>query len=296
MLLPSKTAGKPRVELLRDGQPLLQGNEPLCWPRRQPEDLPRRCAQAVAGRLFGPRQTDEQAPARRYRPACAVYVDPPPRVLLVESQPALAEHLKKALAAENIAIEVQPELPAGKLADYDLIMLSNVPAAALPEPRMKALQTYVRDDRGGLIVVGGDHSFTPGGYRHTPLEEILPVISEERKDKPKPTLAMVLVLDISGSMNDPAANAKFRNIDLAKEALRTAVKMLGPRDQVGVLVFEDHSRWIWPLGAGDRQGGDHCRDRQDPGRGQHEHVPAAGAGLSRAPRGLCRHEAHHCHD
>ena len=179
--------------------------------------------------------------------ACAVYVDPPPRVLLVESQPLLAERVTKALAAENVAVEVRPELPAGQLAAYDLIILSNVPAAALPEPRMKALQTYVRDDRGGLIAVGGDHSFTAGGYRGTPLEEILPVICEERKDKPKPTLAMVLVLDISGSMNDPAANPKFRNIDLAKEALRTAVKKLGPRDQVGVLVFEDHSRWIWPL-------------------------------------------------
>jgi Ca-activated chloride channel homolog len=56
------------------------------------------------------------------------------------------------------------------------------------------------------------------------------------------------VLDISGSMNDSiAGNAKTRNIDLAKEALRTAVNMLGPRDQVGVLVFEDRCRWIWPL-------------------------------------------------
>ena len=82
-------------------------------------------------------------------------------MLLVESQPALAEHLKKALAGENVEVEVQPELPAGPLAAYDLIILSNVPAAALPEPRMKALQTYVRDDRGGLIVVGGDHSFSP---------------------------------------------------------------------------------------------------------------------------------------
>ena len=72
--------------------------------------------------------------------------------------------------------------PPDKLADYDLIMLSNVPAAALPEPRMKALQSYVRDDRGGLIAVGGDHSFSApaGGYRHSTLEEILPVISEVR--------------------------------------------------------------------------------------------------------------------
>ena len=60
---------------------------------------------------------------------------------------------------------------------------------------------------------------------------------------------MVLVLDISGSMNDPVSKgSKERNIDLAKEALRRAVGMLGPRDQVGVLVFEDASRWIWPLG------------------------------------------------
>jgi Ca-activated chloride channel homolog len=180
---------------------------------------------------------------------CALYVDPPPRILVVESQPAWAEHLVKALTNEKVEVEVKPELPAAaeQLAAYDLIMLGNVSAAALGEPRMKALQSYVHDARGGLIVVGGDRSFTVGGYRHTPLEEILPVISEERKSKPKPTLAMVLVLDISGSMNDPSANAKLRNIDLAKEALRTAVKMLGPQDQVGVLVFEDRSRWIWPL-------------------------------------------------
>ncbi|MGO9112816.1 MAG: glutamine amidotransferase [Thermoguttaceae bacterium] len=246
VLVRSRATGKATVELLRDGQPLLRDAVQLAEGRNQKRFLtvvlkPSRVIYAV--RVNG----EQGAWPDDNGSACVVYVDPPPRVLLVESQPVLAEPLKKALAGENVAVEVPPELPVGQLAAYDLIILSNVPAAALPEPRMKALQTYVRDDRGGLIVVGGDRSFTAGGYRHTALEKILPVISEERKSKPKQTLAMVLVLDISASMNDPSANAKVRNIDLAKEALRTAVNMLGPRDQVGVLVFEDRSRWIWPL-------------------------------------------------
>ncbi len=246
VLLRSKAAGKATLELLRDGQSLLK--RPLSLVAGENQQTFPDVVLKPARVVYSIHVKDEHgAWPDDNGSACAVYVDPPPRVLLVESQPALAEHLKKALAGENVEVEVQPELPAGPLAAYDLIILSNLPAASLPEPRMKALQTFVRDDRGGLIVVGGDHSFTAGGYRHTTLEEILPVISDPRKNKPKQTLAMVLVLDISASMNDPSANAKLRNIDLAKEALRTAVNMLGPRDQVGVLVFEDRSRWIWPL-------------------------------------------------
>ncbi len=170
-------------------------------------------------------------------------------MLFLENQPVLAEHLKNALTGEHIEVDVHPELPGTTeaLGSYDLIILSNVPADALPKAQTAALENYVRSG-GGLIAVGGDHAFTVGGYRHTPLEEMLPVISESHTTKPKPTLAMVLVLDISGSMNDPVSKgAKERNIDLAKEALRRAVGILGPRDQVGVLVFEDTSRWIWPL-------------------------------------------------
>ena len=248
VLLRSKTAGKATVALLRDGQPLVKDPETVSLVVGENHEVFPDIVLKPSRVVYSVRVKDEQGTwPDNNESACAVYVDPPPKVLLVESQTVLAEHLKKALAGEDIDVEVKPELPAGQLADYDLIILSNVPAEALPEPRMKALQAYVRDDRGGLIAVGGDHSFTPGGYHNTLIEEILPVISVERKDKPKPTLAMVLVLDISGSMNDPAANKKFRNIDLAKQALRTAVNMLGPRDQVGVLVFEDRSRWIWPL-------------------------------------------------
>ena len=70
---------------------------------------------------------------------------------------------------------------AEDLGRYDLVILSNVPAAALPAERMEAIRRYVSELGGGLIAIGGEQSFTPGGYRGTPLEDILPVRSEAQK-------------------------------------------------------------------------------------------------------------------
>ena len=53
---------------------------------------------------------------------------------------------------------------------------------------------------GGLVMLGGDQAFGLGGYYKTTIEEILPVRSDFEKEKEKPSLAMVLVIDKSGSM------------------------------------------------------------------------------------------------
>jgi len=264
VLARSDSSGTATVELTRDSQPQLREKMTLA-PGDNHKSIPALVEKpsrvvfavnvpGVEDNVSGTLSVTGSADGTRSVPAaleaaCPIYVDPPPRVLLVESQEAHAEHLKKALIGEIIGVDVRRELPAGAetIKRYDLVILSNVPVGALSQAQMTALQDYVGSG-GGLIAVGGDRSFTVGGYRHTPLEEMLPVISESHTPKPKPTVAMVLVLDISGSMNDPVSpGAKERNIDLAKEALRRAVGMLGPRDQLGVLVFEDTSRWIWPL-------------------------------------------------
>jgi uncharacterized membrane protein len=182
--------------------------------------------------------------AENNRASVIVFTAPRPCVLLADSQPSLAEPLAKALRGSHIDVKVcspesLPEKPDG-LREYDLLMLSNVPAAALSAERMEAVRKYVHDLGGGLIAVGGEQSFTPGGYRHTVLEEALPVVSEARKERPKPSLAMVLVLDRSGSMQG-------ESIALAKQAARQAVEILGPRDKVGVLAFEDAARWVSPI-------------------------------------------------
>ncbi|MBN2477034.1 MAG: VWA domain-containing protein [Pirellulales bacterium] len=161
-----------------------------------------------------------------------------PRVLLVEAEAALGGRLQKALESDLIDVDVRtPAAMPQSLAElqgYDLVMLCNVPAASLSGEMLASMQPYVHDLGGGLIVTGGKRSFTAGGYRATPMEEMLPVASSL-------SLAMVLVIDQSGSMEEEG------RIDLAKLAGKQTVDMLGPRDLIGVLGFQDESRWICPL-------------------------------------------------
>ena len=164
-----------------------------------------------------------------------------PRVLLVESDVDQAKHLTWGLEEQNMQVDVRPPrgMPEtlGELQNYDLVILSNVPATSLTRRQMEVARTYVQDLGGGLIMLGGDQSFGLGGYYKTTLEEILPVRSDFEKEKEKPSLAMMLVIDKSGSMGG-------EKIEMAKEAARAAVELLGPNDKVGVLAFEGENFWI----------------------------------------------------
>ena len=152
------------------------------------------------------------------------------------------------------------------------MILSNVPAASLPAERMEVLRRYVGDFGGGLIAVGGDQSFTPGGYRGTPLEEILPVRSEAKKNKPKPTLAMVLVLDCSGSMEG-------KSISLAKQAARPGGGNARPARPGGRAGLRGRELVGQPAARLHRQGADPPPHRHHRRRRRDRHVSGAGQGL-----------------
>ena len=156
-----------------------------------------------------------------------VFTNGKPRVLVIENDPKLAQHFAWALQQEDIQVDVRP--PQGMpdaladLQNYELLVLSNVPATALTQRQMELARTYVQDLGGGFMMLGGDQSFGLGGYYKTVLEEILPVRSDFEKEKEKPGLGMVLVIDKSGSMGG-------EKIELAKEAAKSAAELLGPRD------------------------------------------------------------------
>ena len=170
-----------------------------------------------------------------------VFTSGKPRVLLVDTDPKLVQQLVWALEQEEIDVDVRP--PQGmpdNLADlqnYELLMLSNVPATALTQRQMEITRTWVQDLGGGFMMLGGEQSFGLGGYYKTALEEILPVRSDFEKEKEKPSLAMVLVIDKSGSMGG-------EKMELAKTAAKSAVELLGASDKIGVIAFEGESFWI----------------------------------------------------
>ncbi len=164
-----------------------------------------------------------------------VFASGKPRVLIVESDPNLIRDLAYSLEESGIQTDVRP--PQGMpdtladLQNYELVAISNVPATALSQRQMEVLRTYVQDLGGGLIMLGGEQSFGLGGYYKSTLEEILPVRSDFEKEKEKPSIGMVIVIDKSGSMDGD-------KIEMAKTAARSAIELLGRRDQAAVIAFD----------------------------------------------------------
>ncbi len=164
-----------------------------------------------------------------------------PKVLLIDENESQARYLTRALEDAKIRVDVRNGLGVpNELADlqnYELVIFSNVPANRLTQNQMELIRTYVQDLGGGFMMLGSENSFGLGGYYKTPIETILPVQTDTEKKKETPSLAIVLVIDKSGSMGGI-------KIELAKVAARATVELLGKRDKIGVVAFDGSPFWI----------------------------------------------------
>ena len=127
-----------------------------------------------------------------------------PHVLLVDPNESRLEPLAGVLRGERFRVESRN--PAGvpksidDLNQFDLILFSDVSALTLSTEQMELLRTWVRDFGGAFILAGGENSFGVGGYYRTPIEQMLPVRMEHDDRQQTPSVALLVVLDRSGSM------------------------------------------------------------------------------------------------
>ena len=179
-----------------------------------------------------------------------VRVQGKPRVLLAEGgAPDPTRALEKALKANNLEVtRVNANTfpaRAEELQNYDAILFHDFPAVALSPQMMLALQSAVRDTGIGFAMIGGEQSFLPGGYYETPIAEMLPVDLDVRQRKIFPPATVVIIVDISGSMQIPEDG--IPKIQLAARAAIETLKMLRPQDQFGVIVSGTGVDWLAPI-------------------------------------------------
>jgi Mg-chelatase subunit ChlD len=176
-------------------------------------------------------------------------VQGPPRVLLIASATDRAQPLQAALEAAAMRVELRSPVQVAAdplvLRQYAAIMLVDTPARAVPPELQQALPSYVRDQGGSLAMIGGAESFGAGGWRRSPIAEVLPVELDPRSEEERPDLALALVIDRSGSMADSQGGVS--KLDLAKEAVYQATLGLERSDQLGVVAFDDLANVVLPM-------------------------------------------------
>lgn len=160
---------------------------------------------------------------------------------------SLAQPLREA--GIDVAVLPPEGIPGNLLAmqAYDLVILENVPAEAVPEATQKALAAHVRDMGAGLVMVGGPDSLGAGGWKGSVLEPVLPVRLDLPEKLVQPDAAIVLVIDNSGSMGRSVMGSMHNQQAIANQAAAMAVKSLDAKDLVGVVVFNSETTVLVPL-------------------------------------------------
>ncbi|MDH3633594.1 MAG: VWA domain-containing protein [Gammaproteobacteria bacterium] len=105
----------------------------------------------------------------------------------------------------RVGIESQQELRDGfpvtrkELFAYDALILGSVEISLLSREQQEMIVEFVSDRGGGLLMLGGRHAFSEGGYRDSLLRDISPVVMAEqaqpefsREVKVQPTAAALV--------------------------------------------------------------------------------------------------------
>ncbi|MBL9038523.1 MAG: VWA domain-containing protein [Archangium sp.] len=249
LLLPvavhATAATRARVTVLRDGQPLAStdatlsaGDTVLTFRDR----LETPGLHTYAARVDSDGDTVPENDTAR----AVVRVDGPPRVLVVTAAPSGA--LTQALRAARVTVETRAPGPLelGQLEGVGAVVLENVEAGTLGEATLHVLAHYVTIAGGGLLLTGGTHSFGAGGYRRSPVEDVLPVTLELRQEQRKAAIALSVVMDCSCSMGVTVPDGRTK-MEVAAEGVVAALGLLTPHDEASVQLVDTNVHELFGL-------------------------------------------------
>ncbi|MDP4090331.1 MAG: VWA domain-containing protein, partial [Bacillota bacterium] len=192
-------------------------------------------------------EADKDSELKNNEASAFTNVEAKPRVLVIQDNGGEADELIKMLKASSLDYTLVNSKGApstlAEMNTYKSIITCNVSADNLNEGFLNNLESYVKDFGGGFIATGGTDSFALGGYSNTPLEKVLPVYMDMRGKKETPKMAMVLIIDKSGSMTEGMAG--ISKVDMAKEAaIRSLDSLRVNKDEIGVLSFDGAYSWV----------------------------------------------------
>jgi Mg-chelatase subunit ChlD len=133
-----------------------------------------------------------------------------------------------------------------ELSQFSAVLIENVSAGQIGMGGMETLASWVETAGSGLALTGGQKSYGPGGYFKSPLERVLPISMEMRREHRKLSVAVVVALDRSGSMSMPAGGGRIK-MDLADLGTVSVLDLLSPMDEIGVFAVDTSAHEIVPL-------------------------------------------------
>lgn len=176
-------------------------------------------------------------------------VQPPATVAVIASNPRDASAVEATLKASGVTVDqmapaaIPPNVSAMK--KYDGAIIVNTPASAFTQDQMTTIASFVHDLGHGLVVIGGSQSYGLGKYDGTPLGDALPVQGSAPGNLQDGKVALALVIDKSGSMDETEGGV--RKMAMADKAAQLAIGLLAPTDQIAVEAFDTDPSWVVPL-------------------------------------------------
>jgi len=200
------------------------------------------------GHLYEARvEADNDAHAGNNRFEKWVEVVAGPRVVLLTHY--TDDPLASILRAQGFDVAVVDEtatISPGILTGAKALIFNNVPAYELPNDFLGAVEFFVTEQGGGLLMAGGNRSFGSGGYYESAIDSLLPVSMELKSEHRKLAVAMAIVMDRSGSMSMTVLSGDSK-MQLANEGAARAIELLGEGDAVTVWAVDSSAHEICKL-------------------------------------------------